>query len=219
MINWFKRKPPKNYPEFWRSYLSKFKGDLPKTYADARFIVLDTETTGFDYKEDRILSIGAVWIENLQIIIAKSLEVYVSQDHFNPETVEIHGLLKNENISKLNEIEAIKKFLEYIEDSILVAHHAVFDIKMINRALKRQGLPKLKNVVLDTVDLHRRTIIKSNLIDQKKNYTLDELAYFYDIDLSDRHTAAGDAYITALIFLRTVSKLKTSKNQQLSDLV
>ncbi|SDB32117.1 DNA polymerase-3 subunit epsilon [Flavobacteriaceae bacterium MAR_2010_188] len=218
MINWFNKSIKKDYPDFYNSYLEKFEADNPKTYQEAVFIILDTETTGFDYKKDRILSIGAVVLENMQIVISKSLEVYVTQNRFNPDTVEIHGLLRNEKLNRLSELEAIKIFLEYIGNSIIVAHHAKFDITMINNALKRQGLPKLKNRILDTVDLHRRTLIKSNLIDTQKNFTLDELAYFYDIDLSDRHTAAGDAYITALIFLRTISKLKSGKNLQLDNL-
>jgi DNA polymerase-3 subunit epsilon len=82
--------------------------------------------------------------------------------------------------------------------------------------LHRTGLPKLKNKVIDTVYLYRATRIKSNLIKQG-NYTLDEIAENYALDVSDRHTAAGDAFLTALIFLKTAAILGKKKNFHLKD--
>jgi DNA polymerase-3 subunit epsilon len=67
---------------------------------------------------------------------------------------------------------------------------------------------------MDTVDLYRATRIKSNLIKQG-NYTLDEIAENYALDVSDRHTAAGDAYLTAIIFLKTMGLLSKKKNFRL----
>ena len=47
--------------------------------------------------------------------VADSLDLYVKQDKFNSETVEIHGLLKEGNILKIDEEEAVIRFLEYIK--------------------------------------------------------------------------------------------------------
>ena len=116
--------------------------------------------------------------------------------------MKIHGLIQNEKIKTISESEALKNFLDYIGNSILVAHHAYFDITMLNHALKRMGLPKLKNRILDTGRLYKATRISSNLIDQEKRYSLDEIAESLNIDVTDRHTAAGDAYITAIAFLK-----------------
>ena len=204
MSSWFSKK---TFPEYWENYLSQFKTPLPKTIKENRFVVIDTETTGFHLDLDRILCIGAVIVENLEIKVAQGMEVYVQQDKFNPETVQIHGILRNERIRTYSEEETLKLFLDFIGNSILVAHHAEFDIGMINSALNRRGLPNLKNKVIDTVNMYRATQIKSNLIYRRKIYKLDDIAYDYGIDLSDRHTAAGDAFITALIFLRTLNKL------------
>jgi DNA polymerase-3 subunit epsilon len=71
------------------------------------------------------------------------------------------------------------------------------------------GLPKLKNKVLDTVNLYRGTLIISNLINRDKTYSLDEIAETYSIEIKDRHTAAGDAFITAIAFLKILGKLNT----------
>lgn len=195
-------------PIFWQNYAQSFEEKLPEKISEVRFIIFDTETTGFDFNEDRILSIGAVRIENQSIEISDNFEVFLDQTKFNPETVKIHGIIKNERFEKITELEALKKFLNYIQNSVLVAHHAGFDIKMVNKALNRNNLPKLKNKVLDTAVLYRNTRIMTNFIDRDKVYSLDEIAEAYNIDLIDRHTASGDAYITALIFMKLIGRLK-----------
>ena len=216
---WFKKKTPKeNLPYFWLNYAQSFEEKLPQKISEIRFVVFDTETTGFDYKEDRILSIGAVRIENNSIEISDNFEVFLNQEKFNPETVKIHGIIQNEKFEKITELEALKKFLSYIQNSVLVAHHAGFDLKMINKALSRNRLPKLKNKVLDTAVLYKKTRIATNLIDRDKVYSLDEIAEAYNIDLTDRHTASGDAYITALIFMKLLSRLSKGKDSNLKDI-
>ncbi|MBZ9632495.1 3'-5' exonuclease [Salegentibacter sp. LM13S] len=217
MLNLFKKKPD-NLPEFWNDYEAKFQEKLPEEITHTRFVVFDTETTGFDIKKDRMLSIGAVAIKNKSINIADGFEEYISQETFNPKTVKIHGIIQNERIETLTEEEAVKAFLNYIGNSVLVAHHAGFDIGMVNEALSRLGLPKLKNKVLDTVNLYRGTRIISNLINREKSYTLDEIAETYNIDIKDRHTAAGDAFITAIAFLTILGKLNTDGKMNLKKL-
>lgn len=205
----------KTYPDFWEAYLHHFEKKEKKTLDSSRFVALDCETTGFDFYIDRILSIGAVSILKNEIAVADSLEIYVEQTHFNPDSVPIHGILQHGKLAKCSEEDAIKQFLKYIEDAVLVAHHARFDIIMINAALNRMGLPNLKNKVIDTMDLYANTRIRSNFIDQNAQYSLDEIAEVYAINLMDRHTAPGDALIAALIFLKTTALLKKSKSFKL----
>ena len=207
-MNWFKRKSETTYPDFWRDYLSGFEQEQSSNLDDAEFVVFDTETTGFDFNADRILSIGALKLKGGQIAVNESLEVYLKQTHFDPKTAEIHGLISQERTSTLSEEEATREFIRYIGNAVLVAHHADFDCTMINRALARMGLPSMKNRVLDTVRLYKATRIKSNLIDPNRGLGLDEIAEKYDIDVQDRHTASGDAMITAIIFLKTMSVLR-----------
>ncbi|MNR44313.1 bifunctional ATP-dependent DNA helicase/DNA polymerase III subunit epsilon [compost metagenome] len=89
---------------------------------------------------------------------------------------------------------------------------------MINKALERNGLPELKNHRLDTAFLYKKTLIKSHLFERKDHYTLDDLADKFDISKKDRHTALGDAYITAIAFLKIVKKLKEKKEVTLNSL-
>ena len=183
-----------------------------------RFVVLDTETTGFDYTTDRILCIGAIVLQNNTIPINGSFEVYIQQEHYDQATAKIHGILKEFVIDRPTELEALQQFLDFLGDSIIIAHHTIFDITMINKALERNGLPELKNKTLDTAVLYKKTLLVSNLLDRKENYSLDELADKFDISKKDRHTAMGDAYITAIAFLKILNKLREIKEITLRQL-
>lgn len=217
------------FPDFWTKYLNAFlvekkAGSLWKnslnnrTLATSRFVVFDTETTGLDYKKDRILSIGGATVMHNEISVMDSLELYLKQDTYNPESAPIHGILKQGTYEKVNEATAIEKCLDFIGTDILVGHHIGFDIAVINTALKRYGLGKIKNKTLDTEVLYKRLVHPINRPLQDKRYSLDELAEALKIPLHDRHTAAGDALITALAFIKIVRKLNSDGSMKLKHL-
>lgn len=199
-FNWFK-KIVKDYPKFWETYLSYFNENQSK---ELRFVVFDCETTGFNYKTDRILSIGAVAIQNSQIIVSDFMEVFLHQDIFNPESVTLHGILREGKEEKVVEAEAIIRFLDFIKDATLIGHQVDFDIEMINQALDRLNVGTLKNQAMDTDVMYQ----KLKNLPYEQHTSLDELCDIYKIKKSDRHTASGDAYITALLFLKLKRKLE-----------
>jgi len=201
---------------FWKKEENIFDENI--TIEETRFVVLDTETTGFDYVSDRILCIGALVLQNGIISIQDSFEVYLEQDHYDKATAQIHGILKAFVIPRPTELEALQQFLDFLGDSIIIAHHTVFDVTMINKALERNGLPHLTNRSLDTAHLYKKTLIQSHLFERKDHYTLDDLADKFDISKKDRHTALGDAYITAIAFLKIVKKLQEKKATNLNQL-
>jgi len=181
---------------------------LIRPIESTRFVVLDTETTGFDYENDRILCIGAIVLQNGVMPLNESLEIYVHQDYYNQDSAHIHGILRTEVLDHKTEKEALEEFLDFLGDSIIIAHHTIFDVTMINKALERNGFPILQNKSLDTAYLYKKTLIKSNLLNNKDHYTLDDLADKFNLSKKDRHTAIGDAYLTAIAFLKIVKKLK-----------
>lgn len=201
---------------FWKKGDELFDESI--TIEETRFVVLDTETTGFDYENDRILCIGALVLQNNVISIQETLEIYLQQDHYDKSTAQIHGILRDFVLQRPSELEALQQFLTFLGDSIIVAHHTIFDITMINKALERNNLPQLTNKTLDTAYLYKKTLIKSHLFERKDHYTLDDLADKFDISKKDRHTALGDAYITAIAFLKIVKKLKEKKEISLNQL-
>ncbi|MCD9577155.1 3'-5' exonuclease [Flavobacterium soyae] len=201
---------------FWKKEENLFDENI--TIEETRFVVLDTETTGFDYENDRILCIGALILQNGTISVQNSFEIYLQQDHYDKSTAQIHGILRDFIIKHPSELEALEQFLSFLGDSIIIAHHTIFDVTMINKALERNNLPQLTNKTLDTAYLYKRTLIKSHLFERKDHYTLDDLADKFDISKKDRHTALGDAYITAIAFLKIVKKLRDKKAINLNSL-
>lgn len=211
----------KNFLAEWKTQLFDFLQISKKPIDESllfpventRFVVLDTETTGFDYDNDRILCIGAITLQHGVIAIPESFEMYIHQEHYDKSSVQIHGILRDWVMEKPGELEVLQQFLAFLGDSIIIAHHTIFDITMINRALERNGLPVLANKTLDTAFLYKKTLIKSNLLEYKDHYTLDDLADKFDISKKDRHTAMGDAYITAIAFLKILKKLREKKTK------
>ena len=211
----FSRKIKLELPDFWWEYEAHFKEKLPEVIHENTFVVLDTETTGFSMTKDRMLCIGALKLYDNNIVVKDSFEAYIQQEHYDSERAEIHGILKKSKRDSMSELDALKQFLVYAKNHILVGHHVMFDINMINAALKRNGLPKLKNKTLDTESLYVRTLLISTVVQRKERYSLDDLAKKFSISCKDRHTALGDAFITAIAFLRIIEKLKPNKLKDL----
>jgi len=195
MLDWLKIN--KDYPEFWKNYLHKFENK------SKRFVVFSTETTGLDTEKDVILSIGAIGIEEDKIIVKDSFDITILQDKFNPEVAIKNGIL-NTSEEKILQAEAISEFVNYLGNATLIGHRVNFDIAMINEALDKLQAGRLKNEALDVEIMYQ----KWQQLTEDKQFSIDELATTFKISKSDRHTASGDAYITALIFLKLKQRLK-----------
>lgn len=200
MLDWLKIN--KDYPEFWKDYLHKFETK------SKRFVVFSTETTGLDTENDVILSIGAVGIENDRIIVKDSFDITIFQEKFNPEVAIKNGILKDNSEEKFSESIAIKEFINYLGNATLVGHRIHFDIAMINEALERLHVGRLKNEALDIEIMYQ----KWKQLPEDKQFTIDELSTTFKISKSDRHTASGDAYIISMLFLRLKQRLRIIQN-------
>ncbi|TDE43234.1 3'-5' exonuclease [Flavobacterium rhamnosiphilum] len=195
MLDWLKN-INKEYPEFWKTYLSKFEKK------STRFVVLSTETSGLNPVKDVILSIGSFAVIDNSIVIGDSFEAVLLQYKFLHDNGLSNEFLVESKIKKLGEAEAIKLLIEYLGNSTLVGHHIDFDVEMINAALERLDCGRLKNEALD-VDIMHRKLHDIN----DKQFSLDELCTVYNISKSDRNSSAEDAYKTSLLFLKLKSKL------------
>lgn len=195
MLDWLKN-INKEYPDFWKTYVSKFEKK------SSRFVVLSTETSGLNPDKDVILSIGSFAVIDNSIVIGDNFEAVLLQYKFLHDNGLSNEFLVESKMKKLGEPEAIKLFIEFIGNSVLVGHHVDFDVEMINAALERLDCGRLKNEALDIDVMHR----KLHDINDKQ-FSLDELCVAYNIPVSDRNSAAEDAYKTALLFLKLKSRL------------
>lgn len=195
MLDWLKN-INKEHPEFWKNYVSKFDKK------SSRYVVLSTETSGLNTDKDVILSIGSFAVIDSSIIIGDSFEAVLLQYKFFHDNGLSNEFLVESKMKKLGEPDAIKAFIDFIGNSTLVGHHIDFDVEMINAALERLDCGRLKNEALDIDVMHR----KLNDINDKQ-FSLEELCIAYNIPISDRNSAAEDAYKTALLFLKLKSRL------------
>ena len=195
MIDWLKN-INKEYPEFWKAYLSKFDTK------SKRFVVLSTETTGLSLQNDVILSIGSFSVIDNSIHIADSFETILAQYKFFHDNGISNEFTLETKMKKLSESEGIQAFVEFIGNAVLVGHHIDFDVEMINVALERLGCGRLKNEALD-IDIMYRKLTDIN----NKQFSLEELCEIYNIPKSDRNSSSEDAYKIALLFLKLKSRL------------
>lgn len=186
-------------------YLSYFEQTwTPETPVEAvRFVVLDSETTGLDTRRDRLITIGAIAVIDGDILLDDAFEVMCKLD-YNRASVTVHGITRDETRDALDEPEAISRFLDYLKDGVIVGHHIGHDIQALNVAYERHAGFTLRNQSLDTMDLALHLNDDGAFVNQTmaKGFDLDGLCDMFGIPPHDRHTAGGDAFITAHVFVR-----------------
>lgn len=219
----FFRTTTPSLPDYYLRYqaLKQQRYGRKTPISEVEFVVLDTETTGFDKKKDRILTIGALLLRNKAFAIKEQFDVSVQQSvRPDAETIPIHGILPKDLPNHLPEEKALEAFLEYLGPRIIVGHHISFDLAMLNQLCQRYTGKKLFNSVLDTQQLARRAEhLRDRSLVRNEEYQLDALASRYQIPLSDRHTAIGDSYITAILFLKLLERLKQRGVRMLGQLL
>lgn len=189
---------PERYAE---AFNDSWPDDAPA--AGIRFVALDTETTGLDPRRDRIITIGAVAIVESEIRLEDAFEAML-KIAYNSSSVTVHGITRDEACGGLDEPEALEMFLQYLRDGVIVGHHIGHDIEALNCACERHFGFTLRNRFLDTMDLTLHLVDDGGFAGRAlpKGFSLDALCEMFGIAPHDRHTAGGDAFLTALIFLR-----------------
>jgi DNA polymerase-3 subunit epsilon len=104
----------------------------------------------------------------------------------------------------MEEPQALELFLDYLKDGVIVGHHIGHDIATFSEACNRHWGFRLFNRALDTMDLalHLARDGAFSGRPQFRKFTLDSLCEAFGVIPHDRHTASGDAFMTALVFLR-----------------
>ena len=189
-------------PATVREYVEK-SAETASSVAETRFVSLDCETTGLDPKTARVIEIGAVGVRDGQILLDDVFETLV-WTAYNTSSVTVHGITREESRAGLTEEEALEALLAYVGDSVIVGHHIGYDILTINQALERHWGVTLHNRSLDTMGLALLLERDGAFEGQEplRSFSLDALCERFGVKPYDRHTAAGDAFLTAQVFLR-----------------
>ena len=165
-------------------------------------IVLDTETTGLSVKDGhRIVEIGCIELDNL-IPTKKKFHYYLNPERkVSDKAFEIHGY-SDDFLSKQKKFsEIVDKFLEFINGKRLVIHNAEFDLSHLNNELAILGKNKIKEEVVDTLQIARDKFPGSSS-------SLDALCKRYNIDNSrrEKHTAVIDCELLSKVYINLLDQ-------------
>jgi DNA polymerase-3 subunit epsilon len=165
---------------------------------EARFIVLDVETSGLDPRRDRLLSIGAVEVERMHVAPSEAFSVIVRNQYPSTrENVAVHGLTPTQQAAGEIPEEALVRFLEFVGKSPCVAFHAHFDRTVLGRALRSELGVRLSNPWIDVARLAPILVPEARLV----HGGLDDWLAYFRLRAHTRHDAVHDAHATAEIFL------------------
>ena len=205
--------------------LEQYQQRFAATWSDdtpidrVRFIALDSETTGLNPLTDRLITIGAVAVQHGEIVLDDSFEAMLQVSR-NTAAVAVHGITRDETRGGLEEPEALRLFLDYLQDGVIVGHHIGHDISTLNAGYQRHWGFDLLNRSLDTMDLtlHLEQSGAFEGRERIREFTLDSLCELFGVIPHDRHTAAGDAFITAQVFQRLLRLASRHGREQLGSL-
>jgi DNA polymerase-3 subunit alpha (Gram-positive type) len=166
------------------------------------FVVVDIEATGAKMPPNRIIELGAYRIRGGQIV--DNFITLVNPEISIPRFVVALTGISNDMVRQAPLFaEVAPKWLEFVEDAVLIAHNAPFDTNFLNHEISRvYPGHRMINPHLCTVTLSRRAV------PGLANYRLETVADHFSISIVDRHRAGSDALATAKVFLGILARLE-----------
>jgi DNA polymerase III subunit epsilon len=191
---------------------------LSRPIEKLRFMVLDTETTGFHVASaDRLIEIGAVPIEGFQVFEHRKYQTFVNpKRQISREITELTSI-SNEKVKNAPEsLEAITDFFDFVEEwetVCMIGHYISFDELVLKSELRRSKL-NLKNFyAIDTLDLIGVIAPSYDMRD------LERYARIFGTRIYERHSAIGDALTTAYLFTELLWQFKQRGNNTWGELL
>jgi DNA polymerase-3 subunit epsilon len=193
-------------PEFYDFDLFKSEEtDLAlddRVLAQLAFTVFDTETTGLEPSAgDEIIQIGAVRIVNRRLLRHEAYEQLIDpQRSLPPASVKIHGITPEMLAGQPPIAQVLPVFRAFVADTVLVAHNAAFDMRFLELKEAATGI-RFDRPVLDTF------LLSAVLFPNQETHRLEAIAERLGVSVMGRHTAVGDAIVTAEVFLKMLPLL------------
>lgn len=170
---------------------------------ECTFVVFDTETTGLSPSDgDEIIQLGAVRIVRGRLLYNETFDQLVDpQRHVPQSSVDIHGIDPSLLQGKPTIVQVLPQFRKFVEGAVLVAHNAAFDMKFL-QIKQFQAEVRFDQPVLDTL------LLSSIVHPTWGTHSLDQIAERMNVTIIGRHTALGDAIVTAEILLKLIPLLQ-----------
>ena len=179
----------------------------------ATFVVVDLETTGLRPGTSRICEIGAVRVRELEL--QEEFDLLVDPGRpLGPTVSALTGLRDADLRGAPHPAIAVRRFLEFAGDAVLVAHNARFDLSFLDRETERLTGARLAGPVVDTVGLARRL-----LAGRTPRAGLASLSHFFGTAAQPCHRALPDAQATAEILIQLIGLAQERGALTVADLV
>ena len=167
---------------------------------DATYCVLDLETTGISITTEKITEVGIMKVKNGEVI--DEFEIFVNPEKPIPQRVVEVTNITDEMVKDAETIDKVfPKVLEFVGDSIIVAHNASFDVGFLKHNAKLLGY-EFNNTYIDTLPLAK------DLFPDLKKYKLGKIADSLGIEVDVAHRALADVDTTVKVFNVMLKKLK-----------
>ena len=177
---------------------------------DTTYCVLDLETTGFSFRTEKITEIGIMKIKNG--VVLDEFSCFVNPEKPIPQKVVEVTNITDDMVKDAETIDKVfPKMLEFIGDSVLVAHNADFDIGFLKYNAKELGYT-LDNTYLDTLRLAKE------LFPDYKKYKLGIIAENLGIKVEVAHRALDDVDTTVKVFNVMIYMLKEKGAKKIEDI-
>lgn len=156
-------------------------------------IVLDVETTGLDYRKEKIIEFAAVKMVN-NVIVEEYETLINPQQEIRRSSMEIHGITEEMVADAPTISEVMPKILEFIKDYPLIGHNVIFDFNFIKQACKELYGTRITNPRIDTLVMYKE------VFPDEHSHSLESLLKRLNIESGTRHRAMADTKDLAIAF-------------------